>query len=171
MLKFDVKNRGLFYSLYFCICLKLIMIKMKTWVLLLKRVSTKYSNITKESMNHLKKNIEICFYGSTTQCKSGSVTICNKSSLFSPWTSDPSSSSEITSILHSVLYSPYFLYSFFYYLFSHNFTQMESCFMLTCIFNINFEAIHVDGFSCSIFLFTAASVLLYAHSIAFLPIL
>lgn len=40
-----------------------------------------------------------------------------------------------------------------------------------CFFNINFEMIHVDAFSCSLFISLLQSVLLYAQTTAFLSIL
>lgn len=40
-----------------------------------------------------------------------------------------------------------------------------------CSFNINFEMIHVDAFSCSLFISLLQSVLLHAQTTAFLSIL
>lgn len=138
-------------SLCFCICLKIIGIKIRSWVLFLKCFSIKYDKCTKKSMNHLKESIEIYSYVSTTQCKTWNITTS-----ISPLWSLP----EYLTLLPQK-YPPFwifwylfiFLYIIFVLLFIHhsyiiyyldfflfqNLIQMEWCFMLTRFFNINFS--------------------------------
>lgn len=136
-------------------------------------------------MNHLQKNIEVYFYVSTIQCKPWSIAISARSlqslpEIFPFFSLRDNHSSEFGVIIPFFFFIVSFtitqyllhrlLFSYFVCLVL-NFTHMESCFMLTCFFNINFEMIYVDAFSCSLFISIASSVLLYEYTTAFLSIL
>lgn len=145
-----------------------------------KCFTMKYSKYTEVSRNHLKKSIEIYRYMSITQCKTWTIAISA-----SPLLSVPEHHTLLPQrkpLLWILCYNPLvFLYSFkntthvliltqhtsqLFFLF-FNFTQMESCFMLTYSCNINCMMIRVADFNCSLFIFSAAkcSVVGMYHSL------